>query len=98
MKRGGYLQILTFLLPLCSCIFALGLTLYSIIQKQNQLTELRLQIPLLAKEVKAIQDENTALQYQVYQFEAPMHLLELSRKPEFSHMKHPLNKDIVIIE
>lgn len=79
------------------CIFIFGSYLYKYIDKQNKLTELRLQIPQLTKEVREIYEENAKLQYEVEQFESPAHLMELSQKPEFSHLKHPLVKDIIIL-
>ena len=30
-------------------------------------------------------------------YENPMHLMELSRKPEFSHLRHPYLEDIIIL-
>lgn len=89
MKRLFY-QILV-------CISALGLFLYAYVEKQNQLTALRLQIPKLEKEVRTLEEENVQLMYEIEQFESPIHLMELSRNPEFGHLKHPLLKDIVIL-
>ena len=80
------------------CIFIASLTLYLYIEKQNELTELRLEIPILAKEVKRIQEENIHLQYEINQFESPIHLMELARKPEFSHLKYPNLNEILILE
>ncbi len=80
------------------CIALACLTLSMVIDKQNEITELRLKIPLIAKEVKTLQDENTSLVYEIERFESPIHLMELSRNPEFGHLKHPLNKDVKIIE
>ena len=40
------------------CIFLVGLTLYKYIDKMNELTELRLSIPVLAKEVQEINEKN----------------------------------------
>lgn len=77
------------------CILAFGISLYSYIDKQNGLTQLRISIPSLRKEVRAIQEENTRLQYEIDQFENPQHLMELTRHGEFSHLKHPLVKDIL---
>src|SRR5438045_707399 len=79
------------------CILGAGVLLYAYIDKQNELTELRLQIPQLAKEVKSIQEENTRLQYEIDRFESPIHLMELSRKPEFGHLKHPYLSDIITL-
>ena len=80
------------------CIVVAGLTLYFYIDKQNELVELRLAIPTLDKEVKAALEENTRLQYEIDRFESPIHLMELARKPEFSHLKYPYTKDIVILK
>jgi hypothetical protein len=80
------------------CIFGVGLFLYSYIDKQNELTELRLQIPRLAKEVKSIQEENHRLQYEIDYFESPIHLMELSRKPEFGHLKYPYVPNIIFLK
>lgn len=82
-----------------TCIFIAGITLYACIEKQNGLTELRLKIPVLAKEVKRLQEENTRLKYEIDQFESPIHLMELARKPEFSHLKYPtLDKVLILSE
>lgn len=79
------------------CICIAGLALFAFIEKQNELTALRLQIPALSKELKKIQEENIRLQYEIDQFESPIHLMELARKPEFGHLKHPFLKDIIIL-
>jgi len=71
------------------CLGAAGLTLLAYIEKQNELTELRLAIPALAKELKSIEEENTRLTYEIERFESPVHLMELMRKPEYSHLKYP---------
>lgn len=88
-----------FLLPMrfFICIFAAGAALFTYIDKQNELTELRLAIPALAKNVKGIQDENIQLKYEIERFESPIHLMELMRKPEFSHLKYPYIKDEVFL-
>jgi hypothetical protein len=77
------------------CLICAGLLLYSYIDAQNALTRLRLQIPVLAKEIKGLKEENTRLCYEIELFESPQHLLELASHTEFSHLKHPLMKDII---
>jgi cell division protein FtsL len=79
------------------CIFVAGLTFYAYIDKQNELVELRMAIPSLAKEVKTLEEENTRLKYEIERFESPIHLMELARKPEFSHLKYPYNHEILIL-
>lgn len=85
------------LLRIFICIFAAGVTLYAHVKKQNELTELRLIIPGLAREVKTIQTENMRLQYEIERFESPIHLMELSRKPEYSHLKYPYQRDVITL-
>ncbi len=79
------------------CIFAIGWTLYAYIDKQNELVELRLALPSLQKEVKGIQEENARLQFQIDRFENPIHLMELSRRPEFTHLKYPYTSSVITL-
>ncbi len=77
------------------CILCAGVLLYFYIEKQNELTRLRLQIPVLSKEIHTLKESNTRLSYEIELFESPEHLLQLSRRSEFSHLKHPLLKEII---
>ncbi len=79
------------------CIAIAGMTLYAYIDKQNELTELRLAIPVLAKEVKELQEENIRLRYEIDRFESPIHLMELMRKPEYSHLKFPYHSQQIFL-
>lgn len=79
------------------CILITGLSLYAYIFKQNELTELRMVIPSLAKEVRSIQEENNRLRYDIDHFESPIHLMELMRMPEFSGLKFGYNQDVIIL-
>jgi hypothetical protein len=88
---------MSLLIRLWICIFFAGLTLYKYIDKLNELTELRLSIPVLAKEVKNIQERNLELQYIIERFESPVHLMELARNPEFGHLKYPPLTDVLMI-
>ncbi len=80
------------------CIFIAGFTLYKYIDRLNDLTELRLSIPLLAKEVKEIHEKNQTLRYLVESFESPQIMMELSRKPEFGYLHQAFLSDILIVE
>ena len=75
----------------------MGLTLFLYIDKLNELTELRLAIPTISKEVRVLQAGNMRLKYEIEQFESPIHLMELMRKPEFSHLRFPFLKDVIIL-
>lgn len=85
-------------LRLFLCIFCVGTFLYAYINQQNGITELRLQIPVASRELEAVQQENTRLQFEIDQFFNPQHLLELSNTPEFRHLKYPLMNEIITLE
>ncbi len=80
------------------CIALLGFLLYGYISKQNAITELRLKIPKAAQEVEAIEQENIRLQFLVDQWANPRHLMELSRLPQFSHLKYPTENETIVFE
>lgn len=86
----------TLFLRLLVCIFFFGFSLYSYIEKQNQVTELKFRLPRIAKEIKAIREENSRLQYEVSRFENPNHLIELAKA--FPHLKHPYLQEIVTVK
>lgn len=79
------------------CLFSMVAMLYFYIDKQNEQIQLRIQVRAAIKELREIQESNISLQYEVDQFESPAHLMELARKPSFSHLKHPYTKDIIIL-
>jgi hypothetical protein len=86
-----------FIGKLLLCVCFMGFCLYSFLNLQNEMTEFRMQLPKLAKEVKAIHEENERLLFEIERFENPCHLMELARRPEFSHLKHPLFKEIMTL-
>jgi len=62
---------------------------YSYIDKQNELISVRLMIPVIDKELKAIKEENVRLKYQLDCFLCPLNLMEIANRPEFSYLKFP---------
>lgn len=80
------------------CIFCVGLTLYKSIDDLNDLTELQLAIPALSKELQEIKEKNLELRYEIERFESPLHLMELSRQPEFGHLKYPSINEVTILK
>ncbi len=77
------------------CLAVLGFSLYAHIEKQNQITAMRIQLPERVGHLKALQEDNTRLRYEIEQFESPEHLIELARHHEFSHLRHPMVKEIL---
>ena len=86
------------LIRILVCIAVCGTFLYSYVNKQNAVTKRRLEIPVLAKEIKDLKEENTHLRYEIEIFESPEHLMELARHSEFSHLKHPMLKEVLSMQ
>jgi hypothetical protein len=85
------------LLKLGFCLTVFGLCLYSYFDKQNALTQIKIQLPKVEAEIRLVREENRRLRYEIDQFENPSHLIELAHRPEFSHLKHPLLREIVTV-
>lgn len=85
------------LLRLGLCLSVSGLFLYSYLEKQNELTELKILLPQIEKDVNLIREENRRLAYEVDRFENPAHLIEIAHYPEYGHLRHPLLKEILTV-
>ncbi|MDF2550231.1 MAG: hypothetical protein K0S07_1298 [Chlamydiales bacterium] len=85
------------LLKIFFCIFISSLALYVHLEKQNELTELRMEIPILERQVRVIGEENRRLSFEIARFENPAHLLQLSKTSAFSHLKYPTSKEVLEI-
>lgn len=79
------------------CLTVLGLCLYSYFDKQNELTQIKIRLPEVEKEIRLVREENRRLRYEIDQFESPTHLIEMAHRPEFSHLKHPLLREILTV-
>jgi preprotein translocase subunit SecD len=90
-KKGLIVQVSLCLVMLAACLF-------SYLEKQNELTELRIYIPKLVKEIKLIQEENIAQRYQIQKFESPEHLMQLASDSKYSHLKYPLSKEVLVLQ
>ena len=84
-------------IQLLVCVVIVGVALLAYVERQNELTKMRMQVPLLTKKLQAIVEENTRLQFEIEKFENPINLMELARQPQFGHLKHPLVTDIIHI-
>lgn len=79
------------------CILAIGYFQYIYLQKQHEVTKLRLSIPQLSASVKKIKEENLHLRFLVDQFENPQYLSKIARDKRFSHLKYPLLSEVITI-
>ena len=79
------------------CVFSFGGMLYAYLDQQNDLTKLRIELPELAREVRVLEEDNSRLRYEIEQFENPKHLMELAKRPEFSHLKYPIVDEVLVV-
>lgn len=80
------------------CVLFFGWCLYSYIDMQNGITELRIRIPELARVVRTTEEENTRLLFEIEVFENPAHLMELAQTAAFAHLKYPLAKEVITLK
>lgn len=79
------------------CIIAMGYFQYVYLQRQHEVTKLRIEIPRLSANVKKAKEENLHLRFLVDQFENPQYLGKIARDKRFSHLKYPLLSEIITI-
>jgi hypothetical protein len=85
-----YVQLLIFFSCLC-------ITLIGIIDKSNEIIELRALIPRLESEYKEAQEDLVRLRYELYQMENRVRLMELLKQPEFGHLIFPSEDEVEVI-
>ena len=90
MKSPMFLRVLV-------CIFFFGFSLYSYIDKQNRLTQMKMRLPEITKEIKVIEEENGRLEYEIHQFESPEHLIQLVQSGQFSYLKYPFVNEVITL-
>ena len=77
------------------CLFVFGVCLYSYINKQNELTALKMELPKLAKDIVDLKEEIKKMQYEVESYENPQYFMDLVRKPQFGYLKHPFIEEVL---
>jgi len=83
---------------LFTVVLIIAVAVFAYIEKRNRLTSLRIEVPILAKKFKTLEDENNRLSFEIEKFENPLHLMELMRSPQYSHLKHPYTNEIITVE
>lgn len=91
MKKIFFVQVLV-------SAFSFGGVLYAYVSGQNEITKVRIELPKLTREVRLLEEQNLRLRYEIERFENPKHLMELAKRPEFSHLKHPLIDEIFVLQ
>lgn len=79
------------------CVALFGWCLFTYMDKQNEVTQLKMKLPEIEKRIGAIREETRRLRYEIDQFENPSHLIELAHRPEFGHLRHPLLREILTV-
>lgn len=77
------------------CVFFLGFCLYSYLNLQNEITQLRICIPELMNKVVQIEEENMQFQYEIKRFENPENLMRYAKLKQYSHLRFPASKKII---
>lgn len=88
---------MTQLVRVLICLLVLGLGMYFYIDKINEQTQLRMQIPKLEKELEELAQKNIQLGYQLEHFNNPQHLHKLAQRPEYSHLKFPFMEEVMVV-
>ncbi len=82
---------------LSTCFLVFGSCLYVYLHEQNRLAQVKMQMPCKEKEMDLLREEIRLLSYELDQYESPNRLIELAHLPEFSHLKHPVLKEILTV-
>jgi hypothetical protein len=85
------------MLRIICCLAVFALYLYQMIQKQNVINYLSLQIPKVTKDLKAIEEENVRLHFEIESFESPDHLMQLVKMQEYTHLRYPSLKEVITV-
>lgn len=91
MSRGLLVRLLI-------CILFVGALLFQTIRWQNKITALRLEIPKINQQLRAVEGEVSRLRFEIEKFENPAHLLELTQDPQFSHLRYPTGGEVQIVK
>ena len=87
-----------FLTRLLVCIIALGAFLYAYIDLQNTVTALKMDLPILMKELDILNEENEELTLAIERLENPFKLFKLLNMQEFSHLHFPYDDEVIILK
>lgn len=72
---------------LISSFLFLALLSYSVIEKRNRNTQLRLEIPRLKNSHERLVELREEIELEIEQFESPEHLVDIWLKERFAHLK-----------
>ena len=79
------------------CIVSVTLLLYVYIDKQNDVTEVKMHIPKLQSSLQEAVLRNESLKLECGLLESPKRLIKLLRDPLYSHLRFPCRDDLIVI-
>ncbi len=82
----------------CTVVVTCALLTLLYIKEHNRLTELRIKVPKLEKEIAGLEAEKKRLEFELEQFMSPARLEEISRRAQYSHLKQIELEDIVYVQ
>lgn len=86
-----------YIFPTFCSVMVFSLCLYSYLDAQNSLTEKKMEVAVLHRELQQMQGEVQRLSFQIEAWESPSHLLELAKAPEYRHLRHPALEDVLSV-
>lgn len=81
-----------------ACIVLLGAFLLHHVKRQNELTRLRLEIPQIDMQWRALQERALQIRSTVQSQQTPKALLAKLQRPEFAHLKNPTPDRVWILK
>lgn len=75
----------------------MGLSLYRLVEEQNQLAALKMALPALEQEVKLLQADILSMRNLLKGGQAPIKLLKWAQEPEYAHLTYPYETEILFI-
>lgn len=71
---------------------------YSYLTQQNDLTEMRMEIPELMRDMESLRQEIAVLEYQVEAFQNPRNLLQIAMQNQYRHLKLPRLQEVAFLD
>lgn len=87
----------TLLIRITFCLTIIGVLSFLYLDRQNDVTKYRMEIPVLAKEIQSLGEQVKRLEYQIERFENPQNLMQLAECVDFSHLKYPAVSEVWIL-
>ncbi|WP_213318474.1 hypothetical protein [Chlamydiifrater volucris] len=89
-------KLLFFRLAAC-CLFS-AILMYSYVNKQNEITKVRLAIPRTSADLRELEEENVSLSFIIERYESSENLMEIASLPEYEGLHYPTIDSLVFLD